>query len=90
MEKELEKLMKENPTLPLVFSCSSDELEEGYITFYKNFTCKVVTIYETEERVFDNTIDIYEYYEGIYENEDEIVKAIEETVQYKAIMVYCN
>ena len=36
MEKKLEKLMKENPELPLVFSCSSDELEEGYY-YYKNY-----------------------------------------------------
>lgn len=87
---ELRKLIIENPTLPIVFCCSSDELGDYSWTFYKDFSCEIVTIYETEERVFDHIIDIEEYYQEIYETEEDVENAIKETTQYKAIRVFCK
>lgn len=90
-ENKLKELIIENPTLPIVFCCSSDELEDGYLTFYKDFSCDIVTIYEiNDEKVFDHIIDVEEYYQDIYESDEDIQKAIEETIQYKAIRVYCK
>lgn len=90
MKEELRKLINENPELPIVFCCGSDELEEGYLTFYENFNCEIVTIYKTEEKVFDHIIDITEHYQEIYDTEEEIQQAINETIQYKAIRIVCK
>lgn len=90
MLEELRELIIENPTLPIVFCCGTDELEDYYLTFYENFSCEIVTIYKTDERIFDHIIDITEYYQEIYETDEEVEKAIEETVQYKAIRVICK
>lgn len=87
---ELRKLIQENPDLPLVFCCGTDELEDGYLTFYEDFSCDVVTIYKTDEKVFDHIIDIEEYYQELYETDEDIQKAIQKTPQYKAIRIICN
>lgn len=95
---ELRKLIIENPTMPIVFCCSSDELEDGYMTFYEDFSCEIVTIYQTEEKVFDHIVDITEYYEEMYSDEDlsqekfnkKVQEAVENTPQYKAIRVFCK
>lgn len=97
---KLFKLMKDNPELPIVFYCSSDELiDDNYRTFYNNFNCEICDIYETDEIIFDNKIDITEYYEDLYcdyeglsdkEFDKKIQKLVEKTPHYKAIAVYCN
>lgn len=98
MEK-LRKLILENPLLPIVFCCSSDELTDDYsYIFYKDFSCEIATIYETDEKVFDHIIDITEYYQDIYDYEDitkkefdkKVQEAVEDTIQYKAIRIYCK
>ena len=53
-EKEkLVKLIQENPTLPLVFMVSNDELlyDCGW-TLHESFTCKVETVYLIENYYF--------------------------------------
>lgn len=95
---ELRKLIIENPTMPIVFCCSSDELGEYAWTFYEDFSCEVVTIYQPEGHVFDHIVDITEYYEEMYDNEDiseeefkkKVQEAVENTPQYKAIRVFCK
>lgn len=49
-EKEkLIKLIQENPTLPLIFTVSNDELLDEYgWTLHENFNCKVETVYFIE------------------------------------------
>ena len=97
---KLFKLMQENPNLPLVFCCDSDELGEYAWTFYEDFGCDIVTIYKTEEQIYDHIIDIEEYYQDLYEDEykdlsdkefnKKIQDLIEHTEQYKAIRIYCK
>ena len=98
---ELFKLMQENPDLPIVFCCSSDEICDDYCwMFYKEFSCDIVNIYETEEQIFDCDIDITEYYQDLYEDEysdlsDEefnkkIHELVENTPHYKAIRIFCS
>ena len=99
--EKLFKLMQENPELPLVFNCSTDELCEDYdYMFYEDFNCNITTIYKTEEQIYDNEDDIREYYEYIYEDEYEdlsdeefnanIQDLIDHTEQYKALNIYCK
>lgn len=90
MNEELRKMMSENPNLPVVFCCGTDELEDYYLTFYENFRCELVRIYKTDERVFDSIIDVTEYYQEIYETDEEVERAIEATEQYDAILVICR
>lgn len=46
---ELIKLIQENPTLPLVFMVSNDEILDDYgWTLHENFNCKVETVYFIE------------------------------------------
>ena len=98
---KLFKLMQENPDLPLVFNCSTDEMCDDYAyMFYEDFGCDVVTIYKTDEQIYDDITDIREYYEYIYEDEYEglsdeefdtkIQDLINHTEQYKAIRIYCK
>lgn len=90
---KIRRLILENPTLPIVFFCSTDEiLDEYYMTVFEDFSCDVVTIYKTDEMVFDHEIDIEEYYQDIYEDatDEEIKERINNTTQYKAIRVYCK
>lgn len=92
-EELLKRLIIENPKLPIVFMCSADDLNGGYYcTFFENFTSKICTIYKTDERIFDDEIDITEYYEDMYEDltDEQIKKLVEDTEQYKAIEIYCN
>lgn len=98
---KLFKLMQENPKLPLVFDCSTDELDDSYAyMFYEDFSCDIVTIYKTEDQIFDDKDEIREHYEYIYEDEYEglsdeefdanIEDLIKHTEQYKAIRIYCG
>lgn len=96
--EKLRRLIIENPSLPIVFCCSSDELTDYSWTFYRDFSCKIVTIYETDEKVFDHIIDITEYYQDIYDYEDmtkeefdkKVQEEVENTTQYKAIRIFCK
>lgn len=99
--EKLFKLMQENPDLPIVFCCSTDEMDDSYSSmFYSDFSCDLVTIYRTEDKVFDHIVDITEYYEDLYEDEYEdlskeefdkkIKELVEDTFQYKAIRIYCS
>lgn len=90
---KMRKLILENPTLPIVFCCSTDELtDDYYMTFFEGFSCDIVTIYKTDEMIFDHRIDIEEYYQDMYEDatDEQIEEYINNTVQYKAIRVYCK
>ena len=98
---KLFKLMQENPDLPIVFCCSSDELDDAYSwMFYRGFSCDIVNIYEIEDRIFDNDIDLEEYYQDLYEDEykdlsneefdKKIKKIVENTPHYKAIRIFCS
>ena len=98
---KLFKLMQENPDLPIVFSCSTEEMSDDYAyMFYEDFSCDVVTIYKTDETIYDDEDDIKEYYEYIYEDEYEglsdeefnanIQDLINNTEHYKAIRIYCK
>lgn len=97
---KLLKLMQENPDLPVVFACTIEELGECGWTFYKDFSCDVVDIYETEEEIYDDEIDVKEYYEYLYSDEyedlsnEEFNKKIQELINeiphYKAIRVFCK
>lgn len=98
---KLFKLMQENPDLPIVFSCSTEEMSDDYTyMFYEDFSCDVVTIYKTDETIYDDEDDIREHYEYIYEEEYEglsdeefnkkIQELIDETPHCKAIRIYCN
>lgn len=100
-QEKLFKLMQENPDLPIVFCCSTDEMDDGYsYMFYNDFSCDLVTIYRTENEVFDHIIDIEEYYQDLYEDEYEdlskeefdkkIKELVDNTFQYKAIRIYCS
>lgn len=101
-KEKLFKLMQENPDLPIVFCCSTDEIDDSYSSmFYKDFFCDLVTIYETEEDgIFDHITEITEHYEYLYEDEYEdlskeefdkkIKELVEDTFQYKAIRIYCS
>lgn len=97
--EKLLKLMQENPDLPVVFACSSDELGEYCWTFYENFSCEIVDIYKTEEYIYDDVIDVTEYYQDLYGNDEElsdeewdkkIQELVDETPHYKAIRVFCK
>lgn len=100
--EKLLKLMQENPDLPLVFCCSTDEMDDSYSSmFYRDFSCDLVTIYETEEDgIFDHIIDITEHYEYLYEDEYEdlsqeefdkkIKELVDNTPHYQAIRIYCS
>ena len=68
---KLLKLMQENPDLPVVFACTTEELGEWEWTFYEDFSCDVVEIYKTEEEIYDDEIDVREHYEYLYEDEYE-------------------
>jgi len=101
-EKEkLLKLIQDNSNLPIVFECSSDELCDDYCTtFFTNFSCKICDIYETEDYIYDDVIDVTEYYQNIYADEYEnlsneefdkkIKELVDETPHYKAIRVFCS
>ena len=97
--EKLFKLMQENPELPLVFNCATDEMDDSYsYMFYEDFGCDIVTIYKTNEQIFDYIVDITEYYEDMYDDEDlseeefnkKIKQLVDNTEQYKAIRIYCN
>ena len=96
---KLFKLMQENPNLPIVFSCSSDEVCDEYCwTFYTDFSCDVCDIYETEEQIYDNVTEITEHYQYIYGDDDlsdeewdkKIKQLVDETPHYKAIRIFCS
>lgn len=102
-EKEkLIKLIQENPELPIVFNCSTDEMDDSYsYMFYENFICDVKTIYKTkDDGVYDHIVDISDYYASMYEAELEnlsdeefdkkIKELVDNTEQYKAILVSCS
>ena len=91
--EKIKRLILENPTLPIVFCCSTDEILDEYcMTFFEDFSCDIVTIYKIDEYIFDHIIDIEEYYQDLYEDEtdEEIKERINNTTQYKAIRVYCK
>lgn len=98
---KLFKLMEENPDLPIVFCCSSDEIDNGYSwMFYESFSADICDIYKTDDRIFDCNVDITEYYEDLYENEFEnlskeefnkrIKELVDNTPHYTAIRVFCS
>lgn len=99
--KELIKLMKENPKLPVVFLAQNDEFVDGCgSTFFENFYCKVDTVYLFDTEYSDDLIYVTEYYSDKLCDEEEffnlsddefdeaINKYIEENVEhYKAIII---
>lgn len=99
--KELIKLMKENPKLPVVFLAQNDEFVDGYgSTFFENFYCKVDTVYLFDTEYYDDLIYVTEYYSDKLCDEEEYInlsddefdeaisKYIEENVEhYKAIII---
>lgn len=99
--KELIKLMKENPKLPVVFLAQNDEFVDGYgSTFFENFYCKVDTVYLFDTEYSDDLIYVTEYYSDKLCDEEEYInlsddefdeaisKYIEENVEhYKAIII---
>ena len=69
--EKLAKLIQENPTLPLVFYVSNEELLDycGY-TIHEKFTCDIKTIYFVEDYYGSK---VYDDYEEVVEKVQEIL-----------------
>lgn len=100
--EELRKLIAENPDLPLVFNVYTDNIDTDYtcMVFEGAVSCKVETVYFTDNRSYDDfdeiLDDLMDYFcdEEEYKDlldadyEEAIKKYIEENVRhYKAIVV---
>ncbi len=100
--EELRKLIQENPELPLVFNAYTDNIDTDYncMVFEGTVSCKVETVYFTDDRSYDDfdeiLDDLMDYFcdEEEYKDlsdadyEEAIKKYIEENVRhYKAIVV---
>lgn len=100
--EELRKLIAENPDLPLVFDVYTDNIDTDYgcMVFEGTVSCKVETVYFTDDRSYDDFDDILDDFMGYFCDEEEykdlsdadyekaIKKYIEENVRhYKAIVV---
>lgn len=96
------KYMAENPDLPIVFMACSDEICDEYsYTFFENYHVYESTIYKTDERIYDDFYDVFDYYRDYFcddemfkdiKNDDEYDKAIEKWItenieHYEAIVV---
>ena len=98
---ELAKFILENPSLPLVFFISGEDILDEYSsTVYEDFSFRKATVYFFGERVYDHIIDISEviadclYDEDMHGNmTDEqfdkwVASYIEENVKhYEAIVI---
>lgn len=100
--EKLRKLIAENPDLPLVFNVYTDNIDTDYNcqVFEGTISCKVETVYFTDDRSYDDFDEILddlmcyladeEEYKDLSDDEYEktIEKYIEENVRhYKAIVV---
>lgn len=99
--KELRKLIEENPDLPLVFIVPTDYLDDTYSGMvFQNSSCYVSEVYFYDEHFSDDIRDIIDDYRDILAEDDEYVylsdeefdKAVENYVDnnvehYKAIVV---
>ncbi len=103
--RKLLKLVEENPTLPIVFFVSSEDVCEDYsYTFLKNSRVEKGIIYESEisDRICVSESDYYdelhEYYSDSEDYADfrdenydiEIQKLVDRAPHYEAIIVYIN
>lgn len=99
--KELRKLIEENPDLPLVFSVPTDYIDDSHCSVvFENSSCYVSEVYFDDEHFSDDKEDIIDRYRDILQDEDEYVylsceefdKVVEDYVDnnvkhYKAIVV---
>ncbi|MFG6319585.1 MAG: hypothetical protein K1W33_07030 [Clostridia bacterium] len=100
--EELRKLIAENPDLPLVFNVYTDNIDTDYtcIVFEGAVSCKVETVYFTDDRSYDDFDDILDDFvcnledEEGFENlsDEEYIEAVEKYIEenvrhYKAIVV---
>ena len=100
--EELRKLIQENPNLPLVFNIYTDNIDTDYCcqVFEGTVSCKVETVYFTDDRSYDDFDEILDDLMCDLSDEDEykdlsdeeyeeaIKKYIEDNIRhYKAIVV---
>lgn len=99
--EKLKKLIQENPELPLVFNVYTDNIDTDYSCIvFEGCTCKIETVYFTDDRSYDDFDDILDDFMCNLEDEDEfkdlsdedyeeaVKKYIEKNVRhYKAIVI---
>lgn len=103
--KKLLRLVKENPTLPIVFFANSEDVCDDYsYTFMKSISVEKGTIYESEvnDYIYTSEDDYYEelcdYYSddvefanlSDVEYEKEMQRMTEKAPHYDAIIVYIS
>lgn len=102
MNEELKKLIQENPELPLVFNIYTENIDTDYCcqVFEGMVSCKVETVYFTDDRSYDDFDDVLDDFMNDFADEEEykdlsdedyeevIKRYVEENVRhYKAIVV---
>lgn len=100
--EEIRKLIAENPDLPLVFNVYTENIDTDYgcMVFEGTVSCKVETVYFTDDRSYDDFDDILDDFICELEGEEgfenlsyeEHIKAVEKYIEenvrhYKAIVI---
>lgn len=100
--KDLEKMIHDNPNLPIKFFVSNDDLTDWSYTLMNNYYFAIDTLYLNDERVYvgeDEALEeLCDYYADCEEyknmtNEEyeiEMKKKVNELEHYKAIVITVN
>lgn len=99
--KELRRIIQDNPNLTVRFLCMIDDVEDGYIYEFGITNIRIGKILITDDRIFEDKDDLREYIENeVYEKmmetdddfsiEEEIDKRMEGLSKYweTAILVH--